>query len=630
MLNTPTSRPGLDKPKTEVKNESVANKETETIVKEEIKKDVEYTNGKPAPKAVSGRDIIAKYKKGDPVALVSYKKICNALSIMEKWEPTAKIHLLEQFVDLSDIFDDKCMTIVNCLASLSWASIPSEIFPRYQTLLCDIALRQVCHTQTIYTSAVKNLIPKSSKVVNEENVESVDVTVEEQEKVYVYAHQIIARIYECLPMSCKMLSKCVKVNFPHYSQKTEILVGYLRNVIQITEYTTRISNELWETIIENVLQCDVFLTKKESENESGLSTLFSLKNETEEETGNSNNVGGKLSVLGGAIRDILVYLSIKHTNKPIENIDSSWFRPGSLLKADDSFKSFLAILESKMLMSVHARFSSFIWFYLCSLEESYPERILDFLWTVITRPQRAQSDAKKAQGAAAYMAAFLARAKYLKIGVTFDWMSRIFKWLLQYVDQSSGTSGGSRHGTFYSLCQTFFIVFSFRYKDLVKSADMEEIRRWGLGRVVHSALEPLKFVSKPVGLCFGAITRSLQLVYCNHVLPVDYSVNKPFEEMFPFDVYRLQETAFLISPLMRKFSPFAEDISMLSSALSTSKEGPNDENDMDFLDNDDDALIHGSYRERSNTLSMCGAQSSMFTVYSSSPGLRQYDSSYTR
>uniref|UniRef100_A0A1I7WL45 START domain-containing protein n=1 Tax=Heterorhabditis bacteriophora TaxID=37862 RepID=A0A1I7WL45_HETBA len=100
------------------------------------------------PKAVSGRDIIRHYIKGDPVALVTYRKICNALEILEKWEDSAKIQFLEQFLDMSDFLDNRCTQLVTNLAVrfkkivvlvLPWHTIPSGIIDRYQNMLCACA-----------------------------------------------------------------------------------------------------------------------------------------------------------------------------------------------------------------------------------------------------------------------------------------------------------------------------------------------------------------------------------------------------------------------------------------------------------------------------------------------------------
>ncbi|RCN47750.1 hypothetical protein ANCCAN_06214, partial [Ancylostoma caninum] len=67
-------------------------------------------------RVVTGREIVAQYLKGDAIALVTYRKICNALEILPNWEPEAKIQFLEQFLSVSDILDHRCADLVSCLA----------------------------------------------------------------------------------------------------------------------------------------------------------------------------------------------------------------------------------------------------------------------------------------------------------------------------------------------------------------------------------------------------------------------------------------------------------------------------------------------------------------------------------
>ncbi|KAE9420023.1 hypothetical protein Angca_005722, partial [Angiostrongylus cantonensis] len=330
-----------------------------------------------------------------------------------------------------------------------------------------------------------------------------------------------------------------------------------------------------------------------------------------------------IAKLDGVMRDVLCYIALKH-NIQIDIIDPSWLRVGSDSSGEELFSIFLSLLESRMLLSVHVRYTSFIWIYLCGLSEKYATRTLELLWSIIIRPQVAQADVAKAHGAAAYLAGFLARAKYLDIRVASSWMYRIVKWCVQYVDNcgiacNKITPGVIRHGTFYALCQALFIIFSFRYKELVQIEDINKLRGWGLGRVVHSPLDPLKYVSRPVGQCFAAIGRSLQLVYCTHILPFDAGENLPFEPMFPFDCYKLQSSAAVICPLLRRFSPMAEDKSAVSSALQSLQLKSLQEHAMDFLD-DEDALIDGQFGSRSPVVT-----SPLFTVYTSSPGLKPFN-----
>lgn len=584
-------------------------------------------------RVITGREILTQYFKGDAVALITYRKICNALEILPKWEAPAKIQFLEQFLNISDMLDNRCTQLVINLSRLNWQVIPEQIMERYLSMLCDVAIRQVSHTETIYTSLVSNLIPVVK--VDEEGGDTVlALTAEEQDKFYGMAHRTIAHILQCFPMSNKVLLKALRLGVPHQSHDSLRFVGYMRNMIQCLEYVgDKLRANIWELIIDQMIVCDTVLTKSEYRDDKKSAddtTIFDMDEDQEQEA--ETDESDKIAKLDGVMRDLLCYTALKHNVSTDALPDTSWLRLCSGTSGEEVFSILMSLLESRMLLAVHVRYTSFLWLYICSLEEKYASRTLECLWSVVVRPQVAQADVAKAHGAAAYIAAFLARAKYLDIQVAMSWLSRIVNWCIQYVDNCGMTNkttspGVMRHGTFYALCQAFFIIFSFRYKEMVRSGDIDEVARWGLGRILHSPLDPLKYVIRPVGLCFAAISRSLQLVYCNHLLPFDAGTKLPFEPMFPFDTFKLRSSMVLVCAQLRRFSPLAEDKSEVTSALKNSRiSETGNEDALDFLEEED--VYMGSYADRGAEAAPCGGnQPSMFTIYSTSPGLRQFENS---
>ncbi|PIO66026.1 hypothetical protein TELCIR_12278, partial [Teladorsagia circumcincta] len=192
---------------------------------------------------------------GDSIAAITYRKICNAIEILPKWEPAAKIQFLEQFLNISDLLDDRCTELVTNLARLSWQVIPEEIMDRYLNMLCDVAIRQVTHTEIIYCSAVSNLIPVM-KLNEEKRTTELALSFEEQDKYYTMAHRVIAQIYKCFPMSTKILLKALRVGVPHFSHDSWRFIGYMRNLVQCLEYAGKIRADIWELIIDQMIMCD--------------------------------------------------------------------------------------------------------------------------------------------------------------------------------------------------------------------------------------------------------------------------------------------------------------------------------------------------------------------------------------
>lgn len=614
----------------------------------------------PSSTPPTGREIIESYLKGDVTSAVLYRKICNALETFEQWESEIpKVQLLEQFLSAADAMEARTNVLVTRLLALRWDKIPSSIIEKFRTFLCELAIRHLCFTEDVYLSVIQKLVPQY-EANQETGVVNMVLTEEKQNEIYEMAHYIISSVLRCFPLSAKTVLKCAKRAMPHFTCPAVTVSGYMRNLMLMQKYIPApIAKDVWEMIFERLARDDAHNWRCEQNEEDNKSPrLFALNEEiliddAVESTNNSEDVTTTttpevleqrkgeqtLQYLDAVCTDVILFIQDAEEISDEENPHQKWLKSFKIhgdhvLAPEKLFDTFLEVLESTMLNATHTQYVSFIWLYFGSLKSEYELKVLEHLWAITIRMPRAPADARKSQGAAAYLAAFLARAKYVKKNTAFTWLEEIYTWLRHYVDQfGSGSSqilpGLQRHGTFYSISQAFFLVFAFRYKEFVKNQEMlETIRRWGVGRVVHSPLEPLRFVSKPVARCFSAITRSLQLVYCNHIIPIE-EVQRPFDDMFPFDGFHLKVSSQFITPLMRKFSPLAEDLSTLTKALcwnaatadksEKSLEAASSSEGLDFLD-EDDVLMGTEYRDRTFS---CG-QSSL-NIYSATPGLKSFN-----
>ncbi|UMM25209.1 hypothetical protein L5515_005125 [Caenorhabditis briggsae] len=624
---------------------------------------IEKEEDKPASAAPTGREIISNYLNGDVTAAVLYRKICNALETFEQWELEApKLQILEQFLGCADVMEARTDDLVKRLLALRWDKIPQSAIERFRTFLCELAIRHLCFTEHVYTAVVQRLVPQVSSDEST-GIVSFVLTEEKQNEHFEMAHIILSSVIRCFPLSAKSLLKCLRKAMPHFTQPPVAVSGYMRNLMLMQKYVPlSIAKDVWETIFERLAKDDAHNWRcEQNEEESKSPRLFALNDDiliedVIETTNDSEDVTPKLleqrkgeqtmQYLDAVCTDVIAFIrhsegvDAQENEEKGQKIEEKWLRTfkikgDKVLAPENLFDTFLEVLESTMLNATHVQYVSFIWLYFGSLKEEYEQKVLEHLWQVTIRMPRAPADSKKSQGAAAYLAAFLARAKYVKKDVAFTWLEEIYTWLKRYVVQfGSGSSqilpGLHRHGTFYAISQAFFLVFSFRYKEFAKNQEiLEAMRRWGVGRIVHSPLEPLRYVSKPVARCFSAITRSLQLVYCNHVIPIE-DVQRPFEDMFPFDGFHLKVSSQFITPLMRKFSPLAEDMTTLTKALCWNAAGGDKSDKMteatssseglDFLDEEDVVLSSGGFRERTFS---CG-QSSLIN-YSATPGLKSFN-----
>lgn len=135
----------------------------------------------------------------------------------------------------------------------------------------------------------------------------------------------------------------------------------------------------------------------------------------------------------------------------------------------------------------------------------------------------------------------------------------MIEWCVNYVNNARQVKygGGIQHSTFYATVQAAFFLLCFRYKEFNEAKSMfsftskqyfrflvaEELRLWGIARIVHSQLEPLNFIPRSLSLFFASISRYMQLVYCNHIVNMS-SDQVGAETCFPFLRYGLVEWVF--------------------------------------------------------------------------------------
>lgn len=143
-----------------------------------------------------------------------------------------------------------------------------------------------------------------------------------------------------------------------------------------------------------------------------------------------------------------------------------------------------------------------------------------------------------------------------------------------------------------------FFLLCFRYKEFNEGTIAEEIRLWGIGRIVHSQLEPLNYIPKPLAIFFASISRYMQIVYCNHIVNMasDYD---GVDTWFPFLHYGLEKCGNFFKSNLRVFEPMENDLATINSIRSrrTTEIVDDTANDYDFMDDGieldyDAAVVH--------------------------------------
>ncbi|KHN77410.1 Uncharacterized protein C36E8.1 [Toxocara canis] len=577
--------------------------------------------------SVTGEAIILDFKAGKAAGIATYDKLCKAVDLMGRWQPDAITHFIEQFVDIAHLLDASCKLLVKKLARIEWHIVPLCTRERFVNLLRELCIQHVCHTETVLACFIEHFATKI-RAGNPADGRTV-----------------------------KLVPKLVRRCYPHFSQPYLRYESFVRNALVLSEYVVDVRADIWSIIFDHLAQIDAMISKRveariirEDQDSNDSSGVFLLEEENGaqrmavlHEDEKSNDRIDKIDV---CLCYIFSYIAKAYEIPlPPEIGESAEWLPTKCSK-DGLTMQLRTIFEEQVLMAHDVKHVSFVWLFSCSIEPDCMKAMLQWLWSFITCPGQSPNDWKKAQGASCYMGAFLSRSASIDLSTSMQWMERMMRWCRSYLNEvmdrsNAATAGTLRHGTFYALCQALLLAFCFRYKEIVDSNELEAVRQWGFGHIVHSALEPLTFISRPVAQCFATISRSLQLVYCNHILPAGFSEEKlPFEPLFPFDTYFLTRSSVFVKPLLRRFSPLAEDVGILKRELRYHhagtisgevrfKSSDEAEGSLDFLNDlvrDRDLLNESFERSAALSGSRCSKEiGEMLTVYSTSPGLRHFD-----
>jgi RNA polymerase I-specific transcription initiation factor RRN3 len=141
------------------------------------------------------------------------------------------------------------------------------------------------------------------------------------------------------------------------------------------------------------------------------------------------------------------------------------------------FNTLLKVFDRTILRTFKSRYTQFLVFWYASLDPDFSDLFQGMLI------DRALLDASKSQveraAAASYLASFVSRASFVgrdSARDVVDFLCGFMQNHLDIVDQwlKLGELPAGQHGHFYSVAQAVFLIFCFRWRDLLEIEDQPE------------------------------------------------------------------------------------------------------------------------------------------------------------
>lgn len=374
-------------------------------------------------------------------------------------------------------------------------------------------------------------------------------------------------------MAAMHLRDIVLQRMPHRIVDKEWNALYMENMLRLEQDAKGdfIQNQMLLAVVDRLIEIDVEIRWEDIVKEDDSSKIFVLEMECDELlddveagvgpgseahqlTGGVRDSGGerRLSLCAvGDKMDVLMDMTLQHLQKCVE-----------AGRIEQVFSTLMNSFQKTMMDTYKLKFTQFLIFYVCSLSPSIlGEKFTSLLCDILTSTHRAPNTR---MSAAAYLASFLARAKYLPLNIISSSLKRIVSWCIGYTPREIEKKGALTvdagvHGVLYSACQAIMYVLCFRMKTLLDDPNEREILyKLPLNDLIRHNLNPLKLCLPSVVEEFLKQATAAHLVNANLSLEVNRNINalesntfggiNRLDMFFPFDPYLLRQSDRFIRP----------------------------------------------------------------------------------
>ncbi|CRL04694.1 CLUMA_CG017758, isoform A [Clunio marinus] len=387
-------------------------------------------------------------------------------------------------------------------------------------------------------------------------------------------HTLIAKILEVMPMIPVTLRKEIRSEFPYFKEQNFKIVGYIHNLFMILEYCPSMTYDIVDLVLENLVMIDVNVTREQIE----------LSEADEDENDEDIMKLPVAETLDLCMEKVFNFIQSKFE----DNSDSGKRNQKMIIQAIFTY-------FDEQILKTHTKHVHFILFYIASLEKTFLNDFLNFLWRKTV--DRNQSPTIR-QIAIGYLSSFLSRTKFLPMETLKNYLTLLSDWAHDYIKACdfNPNKNPKAHVVFYSVCQAMFYIIAFRGPQLTRGKEnLKFLLALDLWPIVKHPLNPLNVCLPAIVTIFDNITTKYQILFCRTIIVNNASKclttvyaneqHRPeevLESVFPFDPYLLKKSGKRIFPLYVEYEGIQDDIT--DSPLQSRKRTRNESTSCDLED----------------------------------------------
>lgn len=379
-----------------------------------------------------------------------------------------------------------------------------------------------------------------------------------KDQVLSRVHSSLKVLADLVPLSPMRLLPIIMQRKPHYCSKETTLVIYVENMLKLESgvFGELVRSTMLAGLVDLLLDLDVEIGWDDILQDESAKGIFNMELEDVDEAiddelmddGELPKELSRKSLVGNLFAeklDSLMVLMFEH----LESCDVG----GRLVEV---FETLLQSFQKTVLTAYKSKFSQFVMFYACALDpENCGVRFANMLADTFisnAHPRLLR------MSAAAYLASYLSRGKFLPPSLIANTLKRLVDWCLDYSKIQEDDINPKAHRVFYSGCQAIMYVLCFRMRSVMGVPWFKSQLHAPINLILSHKLSPLKVCLPSIVTEFLRQSKAAGLFTTSERFDFDDYLESEFSRafggmerldmFFPFDPCLLKRSDSFIRP----------------------------------------------------------------------------------
>ncbi|GLE01077.1 hypothetical protein PINS_up009890 [Pythium insidiosum] len=245
---------------------------------------------------------------------------------------------------------------------------------------------------------------------------------------YDDVHKTLQRVLQLVPTAANALFPVVVEHFPHKRLDAPFQVAYLQNVLTLSLAVPGLQERIFGLIIDRLVAVDVEIKLDEKEED-----VFTMDDFLDDELLPDDNA--KVDEMADKL-DHMMVLMFEHIERLVRDTSSSSSASLNATQAALVFKCLLKVFEHSILNTHRSKYPQFLLFFVCQLDPQFQDVFISQLLAASLDPQ---TPPVTRHSCGAYLASFLARAKYIPVSYLHKALFHLLKWMHDQMDVYDAT-----------------------------------------------------------------------------------------------------------------------------------------------------------------------------------------------